>query len=102
MQSRSWTGIWFFMLLLGSFPGITVASSPERFQPTPTRYEMVLLPQDVERISKFDEVNAIDMYKKIIEMSRAEKDETTEQLFKNILMEEEDHHDVFSTLLEEI
>jgi bacterioferritin len=51
---------------------------------------------------KKDEEGAIALYKKIIEVSRAEGDEVTNHLFREILTEEEDHHDVFSTLLEEI
>jgi bacterioferritin len=49
-----------------------------------------------------DEENAITMYKSIIEMARKEKDETTMFLFQEILKDEEEHHDTFTTLLEEI
>jgi bacterioferritin len=49
-----------------------------------------------------DEENAITLYKKIIEQARNEKDETTAFLFEGILKDEEEHHDTFTTLFEEI
>jgi len=51
---------------------------------------------------KKDEEGAIALYKRIIEMARKEGDETTEQLFKGILADEEEHHDTFTGLLEEM
>ena len=51
---------------------------------------------------KKDEEGAIALYKKIIEAARKEGDEVTNHLFREILSDEEEHHDVFSTLLEEI
>jgi bacterioferritin len=51
---------------------------------------------------KKDEESAIALYNKIIALARKEKDEVTDLLFQKILSDEEDHHDVFSTLLEEI
>jgi bacterioferritin len=56
-----------------------------------------MIAQDVK-----DEENAIHLYKKIIEQARKEDDETTNRLFREILLQEEDHHDTFSTLLEDI
>ncbi|MDH5482813.1 MAG: ferritin-like domain-containing protein [Candidatus Bathyarchaeota archaeon] len=49
-----------------------------------------------------DEENAITLYKGIIEQVRKEKDQTTEILFMNILKDEEEHHDTFTTLLEDL
>jgi len=49
-----------------------------------------------------DEANAISLYKKIIEAARKEGDVTTSFLFKQILQQEEDHHDTFTTLLEDL
>jgi bacterioferritin len=49
-----------------------------------------------------DEENAIALYKKIIDQAREEKDETTAFLFQKILQDEEEHHDTFTTLFEEI
>jgi bacterioferritin len=49
-----------------------------------------------------DEENAVKLYKQIIAQARREKDETTELLFMNILKDEEEHHDTFTTLLEEL
>ncbi|MEM4704353.1 MAG: ferritin-like domain-containing protein [Candidatus Bathyarchaeia archaeon] len=49
-----------------------------------------------------DEANAIALYKEIIEMAQEEKDVTTAFIFKQILEDEEDHHDTFTTLAEEL
>lgn len=49
-----------------------------------------------------DEEGAIALYKRIIDTAAKEGDEVTNHMFREILAEEEDHHDVFSTLLEEI
>jgi len=48
------------------------------------------------------EEDAITMYKGIIELARKEKDVTTAFLFEEILKDEEEHHDTFTTLMEEI
>jgi bacterioferritin len=49
-----------------------------------------------------DEAKAIAMYKEIIELARKESDETTAFLFMGILKDEEDHHDTYTTLLEQV
>ncbi len=49
-----------------------------------------------------DEANAIDLYKKIIEAAKKEGDVTTAFLFKKILEQEEEHHDTFTTLMEDL
>ncbi|MFC1864799.1 ferritin-like domain-containing protein [Chloroflexota bacterium] len=49
-----------------------------------------------------DEENAVKLYKQIVEMARKEGDETTNRLFREILQQEEDHHDTFTTLLEDL
>jgi bacterioferritin len=69
-------------------------------KPTPifvgsTLKEMIA--QDIK-----DEANAIVLYKSIAEKARAEKDETTNRLFREILQQEEDHHDTFTTLMEDL
>jgi len=56
-----------------------------------------MIAQDVK-----DEANAIKLYKSIIAKALKEKDETTAFLFEGILKDEEEHHDTFTTLLEEI
>lgn len=56
-----------------------------------------MITQDVK-----DEKKAMDMYKEIITLARNEKDETTAFLFMGILKDEEDHHDTFTTLLEQV
>jgi bacterioferritin len=48
------------------------------------------------------EEQAVVMYKGIIEQAHKEGDVTTAFLFKDILEEEEDHHDLFTTMLEEV
>lgn len=49
-----------------------------------------------------DEETAIAMYRKIIDAARKQGDETTKLLFQEILSEEEEHHDLFTSLLEEV
>jgi len=60
-----------------------------------TLKEMIL--EDVK-----DEETAINLYKKIIDKARAENDETTNRIFRQIMEDEEDHHDTFTTLLEDM
>jgi bacterioferritin len=56
-----------------------------------------MIKQDIK-----DEANAITLYKKIVEAAVKEDDVTTAFLFKQILQDEEDHHDTFTTLLEDL
>ncbi len=67
-------------------------------KPTPI-FIGTTLKQMIETDKK-DEEAAISMYKKIILVAREEGDETTESLFKKILSDEEEHEDLFSSLLE--
>jgi len=48
------------------------------------------------------EEEAIMMYKAIIEAAQKEGDVTTAFIFKEILEDEEEHHDLFTTMLEEV
>ncbi|MCL4377981.1 MAG: ferritin-like domain-containing protein [Actinobacteria bacterium] len=48
------------------------------------------------------EIEAIEMYRKIIELANKENDVTTAFVFKEILEDEEEHHDLFTTMLEEV
>jgi bacterioferritin len=48
------------------------------------------------------EKEAITMYKAIIGMAQKEGDVTTAFIFKEILEDEEEHHDLFTTMLEEV
>jgi bacterioferritin len=52
--------------------------------------------------NKKAEEEAIALYKKIIKVAQDESDPTTARLFEKILEDEEDHHDTFSGLLEEM
>jgi bacterioferritin len=79
------------LFYLGAIP----TTKPEPINVGKTLKEMVA--QDVK-----DEEKAILMYKQIIELARKENDETTAFLFMGILKDEEDHHDTFTTLLEQI
>lgn len=56
-----------------------------------------MIKQDIK-----DELGAITLYKDIIKMASEEGDVTTAFIFKEILEDEEDHHDTFTTLSEEI
>jgi bacterioferritin len=48
------------------------------------------------------EEEAILMYKQIIALAQMEMDVTTAFMFKEILEDEEEHHDLFTTMLEEV
>jgi len=56
-----------------------------------------MIKRDIE-----DELNAIKLYKQVIEVAQEEKDVTTAFIFKEILEDEEDHHDTFTTLMEDL
>jgi bacterioferritin len=75
--------------------GGTPTTKPDPINVGKSLKEMIA--QDVK-----DEEKAIAMYKQIIEMARKENDETTAFLFMEILKDEEDHHDTFTTLLEQV
>ncbi len=49
-----------------------------------------------------DEEGGIALYKDIIKTAESEGDFATAKIFRDILEEEEDHHDTFTTLLEEV
>ena len=49
-----------------------------------------------------DELNTIELYKQVIEATQEEKDVTTAFTFKEILEDEENHHDTFTTLMEDL
>lgn len=49
-----------------------------------------------------DEETAILLYQKIIAKAKAENDETTQELFRDILADEEEHHDTFISMLEDV
>jgi bacterioferritin len=59
------------------------------------------LKEMIEQDAK-DEENAIKLYQKIVDLARKEKDETTNRIFRQILDDEEGHHDTFVSLLEEV
>lgn len=59
------------------------------------------LKEMIEADKKAEE-EAIQLYREIIDLARKEGDETTNRLFRQILADEEDHHDTFVSLLEEI
>lgn len=52
-------------------------------------------------INKKAEEDAISLYKSIIKLAEQEGDVVTKRLFESILADEEEHHNQFSTLLEE-
>jgi bacterioferritin len=47
------------------------------------------------------ELEAIKMYKEIMEVAAKENDVATKEMFEEIEAEEEEHHDFFTSLLEE-
>lgn len=68
-------------------------------QPTPI--EIGRNAKEMLQIDKKAEEEAIAMYKDIIRLAEKENDYTTKKLFEQILADEENHHNTFSTLLEE-
>jgi bacterioferritin len=79
------------LFYLGGIP----TTKPEPIFVGKTLKEMVK--QDIK-----DEANAIEMYKGIVEMAQKEGDVTTAFIFKEILEDEEEHHDTFTTLAEDL
>jgi bacterioferritin len=73
---------------------------------TPTRKpDPIMVGESLKEFLENDtkaEEEAITMYKGIIEMAQKEKDVTTAFIFKEILEDEEEHHDLFTTMLEEV
>ena len=67
-------------------------------KPTPI-FIGATLKEMIESDMKAEE-EAISMYKKILLLARKEGDATTEFLFNRILSDEEEHHDLFTSLLE--
>jgi bacterioferritin len=56
--------------------------------------------KDFLKLDTKAEVEAIQMYQGIIELATKEKDFTTAFMFKEILEDEEEHHDLFTTMLD--
>jgi bacterioferritin len=56
--------------------------------------------KDMLKIDRKAEEDAIKFYKQIIARAAKEGDVVTKKLFEDILSQEEDHHNQFSTLLE--
>ncbi len=67
----------------------------------PTPIEIGQTMREMLQTDKKAEESAIALYRGIIEMAEKEEDHTTKKLFEDILMEEESHHNTFSTLLED-
>lgn len=67
-----------------------------------TKPDPITVGSSVKEMLEIDakaEEEAIDLYKTIIKQATTEGDSTTRLLFEQILAEEEDHHDTFTTLL---
>ncbi|UCB52824.1 MAG: ferritin [Candidatus Zixiibacteriota bacterium] len=58
--------------------------------------------KDMLELDKKVEEEAIALYKQTIQKARKEDDITTARLFEQILQDEEEHHDTFTSLLEDI
>jgi bacterioferritin len=57
--------------------------------------------REMLEIDKKAEEEAISLYKEIIKLADKEGDVVTKRLFESILADEEEHHNQFSTLLED-
>lgn len=66
-------------------------------QPTPITVGETL--EDMIRIDLKEEEEAIALYRQIIEQAVSEGDYVTEDLFRSILADEEEHHNEFQSLL---
>lgn len=75
--------------------GGTPTTAPEPIRIGATLKEMI-------QIDKKDEEGAIALYRKVVETARKEGDEVTKKLFRGILADEEDHHNTFEGLLEDL
>ena len=72
--------------------------------PTTKPYEIVLGGEDIHEQLKQDqeaEERTIKLYNDIIELAVNEHDVTTRHLFERILEEEEEHHDFFTSFLDD-
>jgi len=69
-------------------------------QPSPINVETSL--KEFIELDAKAELETIQFYKTIIEMAQKEGDITTAFMFKEILEDEEEHHDLFTTMLEEV
>ncbi len=68
-----------------------------------TKPSMISVGDKLEEMLNFDvkaELEAISMYKEIMEIAQKEGDVATREIFEDIEEEEEEHHDFFSSLLE--
>ena len=68
-----------------------------------TKPSMISVGDKLEEMLNFDvkaELEAISMYKEIMEIAQKEGDVATREIFEEIEAEEEEHHDLFSSLLE--
>ena len=68
-----------------------------------TKPSMINVGDKLEEMLNFDvkaELEAISMYKEIMDIAQKEGDVATREIFEEIEEEEEEHHDFFSSLLE--
>jgi bacterioferritin len=68
-----------------------------------TKPSMINVGDKLEEMLNFDvkaELEAISMYKEIMDIAQKEGDVATREIFEEIEEEEEQHHDFFSSLLE--
>jgi len=76
-----------------AYLGGTPTTKPEPIFVGSTLHEMIV--RDAA-----DEEGAIELYRRIVAKSGDDGDIVTQELFKGILSDEEDHHDTFTSLLE--
>ena len=68
-----------------------------------TKPSVINVGDKLEEMLNFDvkaELEAISMYKEIMDIAQKEGDVATREIFEEIEEEEEEHHDFFSSLLE--
>ena len=80
--------------------GVKAVAVQDKFRST-----AIAVGDNLKEFLEFDtkaEVEAVEMYRRIIKLATDEGDITTAFMFKEILEDEEDHHDLFTTMLEEV
>ena len=65
----------------------------------PTPIEVGKTAEEMLQLNKKAEEDAIVLYKEIIALAEKEGDIVTKKLFESILSDEEEHHNIFQTLL---
>lgn len=70
-----------------------------------TKFEPIFVGETLSEMIKQDandEANTIKLYKEVNDVAVKERDVTTARIFRKVLEDEEEHHDTFMSILEDI